>query len=108
MRRVVSIARLDFQQLLRDRGQLVSYLVLPLLLTWVFGLAFGGGQTSRATQIPVADNDHSVYSRYLIVSLDQTATYAAVPMSEDAARTQVRTGNAPVAVIIPAGFGREV
>ena len=108
MRRILSIAGLDFQQLLRDRGQLASYIFLPLLLTWVFGLAFGGGQTSRATQIPVADKDHSAYSRFLVASLDQTGTYAPVTMAEDAARQQVRDGNAAAAVIIPAGFGREV
>ena len=108
MRRVLTIAGLDLRQLFRDRGQLVGLLVLPLLLTWVFGLAFGAGQAGSATKIPVADNDHSVYSAFVVASLDQTGTYVAQPMSEADARMAVHLGNAPTAVIIPAGFGREV
>jgi len=108
MRRVLSIAGLDFQQLRRDRGQLVSYIVLPLLLTWVFGLAFGSGQSGRATQIPVSDADHSAYSRALIASLEQTGTYEPIVIAEKAAREQVKSGNAPIAVLIPAGFGRAI
>lgn len=108
MRRALTIAGLDFREMFRDRGQLVSVFVLPLLLTWVFGLAFGSGQAGRATQVPVADNDHSVYSAFVVASLDQTGTYAAQPMSEAQARAAVRSGDAPAAVIIPAGFGRDV
>ena len=109
MRRILTIAGLDFQQLFRDRGQLVSVFALPLLLTWVFGLAFGaGGGASKATSVPVADKDRSAYSKYLVASLDQTGTYAPVLMSEAEARAKVRGGDAAAAVIIPAGFGRHV
>ena len=109
MRRALAIARLDFQELFRDRGQIVSVFFLPLLLTWVFGLAFGaGGGSSRATSIPFADSDHSAYSALVRSSLDQTGTYAAAPMSEAEARAKVRSGDAPAAVIVRAGFGRLV
>ena len=109
MRRILTIAGLDFQQMFRDRGQLVSIFVLPLLLTWVFGLAFGaGGGSGKATRIPIADHDHSAYSASMKASLDVTGTYVAAPMSESEARAAVRSGDAGVAVIIPAGFGRDV
>jgi hypothetical protein len=75
MRRILTIAGLDFQQLFRDRGQLVSVFVMPLVLTWAFGLAFGAGSAGKATAVPVADKDNSAYSRYLVASLDQTGTY---------------------------------
>jgi len=41
MSRVLAMIRLNFTQMFRDRGELVSIIVLPLLLTWVFGMAFG-------------------------------------------------------------------
>ncbi len=109
MRRILAITGLNFREMFRDRGEMVSVFVLPLLLTWVFGLAFGsGGGVGAATKIPIADEDHSAYSQYLVASLDQTGTYAPDPMSEADARARVRTGDAAVAVIIPAGFGKDV
>jgi ABC-2 type transport system permease protein len=109
VRRILTIAGLDFQQMFRDRGQLVSIFVLPLLLTWVFGLAFGaGGSSGKAARVPIADHDRSVYSAFIARSLDQTGTYVAAPMSEAEARAAVRSGDSPVAVIVPAGFGRDV
>jgi ABC-2 type transport system permease protein len=108
MRRVLSIAALDFQEMFRDRGQLVSVFVLPLLLTWAFGLAFGGGGNGRPTSIPFADADHSKYSALIRASIEQSGTYEAVPMGAAAARDEVKSGDAPVAVLVPAGFGRDV
>jgi ABC-2 type transport system permease protein len=108
VKRILTIAGLDFQQLFRDRGQLLSVFVMPLVLTWAFGLAFGSDSAGRATVVPVADKDNSAYSRYLMASLDQTGTYSPLPMSESDARAKVQSGGAPAAVIIPAGFGRHV
>jgi len=108
VRRIAAIAFLDFQQLFRDRGQLLGYFALPLLLTWAFGMAFGSGGGDRATKVPIADKDRSTYSASVVSALNQEGTYAADPMSESEAREKVRGGDAPVAVIIPAGFGRDV
>jgi len=106
---MLAIAGLDFQELFRDRGQIVSVFVLPLVLTWAFGLAFGASAgNGHATQIPFADTDHSAYSALVRASIDVTGTYAAEPMSEADARSQVRSGAAPVAVIVARGFGRDV
>lgn len=108
MRRIVAIAFLDFQQLFRDRGQLLGYFALPLLLTWAFGMAFGSGSADQATKVPIADKDRSTYSASVAAALNQRGTYAPDPMSEAEAREKVRGGDAPVAVIIPPGFGRNV
>jgi ABC-2 type transport system permease protein len=108
MRRAIAIAGLDFQQLFRDRGQLVSLLVLPLLLTWAFGMAFGSGYGGGATKIGFSDGDRSDYSRLIASSLDQTGTYTVMPMDEATVREQVRSGGVAVAVIVPKGFGRRV
>ncbi len=109
MSRVLAMVRLNFTQMFRDRGELVSIIVLPLLLTWVFGMAFGAsGSSARVTDIPVSDADGSVYSRFVIKTLDDTAAYRAVAVSQAEARRRVRAGDAPVAVIIGKGFGEDV
>jgi ABC-2 type transport system permease protein len=106
---MLAIAGLDFQELFRDRGQIVSVFLLPLLLTWAFGLAFGaGGGGGRATSIPFVDSDHSAYSALIKASIEVTGTYAPAPMSEAEARAKVRSGEAVVAVIVPSGFARNV
>ena len=62
MRRILAIAGLNLQQLFRDRSELVATIALPLLLTWVFGSAFGSAAVAKVT-VPVVDLDNSTYSR---------------------------------------------
>ena len=59
MKRVFAIAGLNLTQLFRDRSELMGVIALPLLLTWVFGSAFGSGSAQRLV-VPVADSDRSV------------------------------------------------
>ena len=40
MKRILAIAWLNLIELFRDRSGLVAVIVLPLMLTWVFGAAF--------------------------------------------------------------------
>lgn len=105
MRRVLAIARLSLLELFRDRTELVAVIVLPLLLTWVFGTAFGSQGVERALEVPVADLDGTRYSKQVVLALDDAEAFDALPMSEDEARTLVTEGDAPIAVVIPAGFG---
>ena len=109
MRRIISIAGLNLQQLFRNRGELVGTLVLPLLLTWVFGMAFGSGAAqSRITEIPFADADTSRYSKFVASTIDESDALKTVAVSEAEARRLVRDGDAPVAIIVRQGFGENV
>lgn len=108
MRRMLAIARLNLLELFRDRGELVGVIVLPLMLTWVFGTAFGSQGVERALEVPVADLDGSRYSRQIVELLDATPGFDAAPFAEDEARTLVADGDAPVALVIPEGFGSAV
>lgn len=109
MRRIFAIAGLNFTEMFRDRGELVSVIVLPLLLTWVFGLAFGSSSGApRVTGIPVANLDHSSYAEFVVKAVDEPMAYKAVVMSEAEARAKVKAGDVPLAVIIPRGFGEAV
>jgi ABC-2 type transport system permease protein len=109
VRRVFSIAALNLQQLLRNRGELVGVIVLPLLLTWVFGLAFGSGSAgARMTKIPLADADNSRYSKFIADTVNESDSFRTVVVTEAEARRQVRDGDAAVAIIVARGFGDNV
>lgn len=109
VRRLFAIASLNLMQVVRSRSELLSYIVLPLTLTWVFGLAFGGSSSSaRAVRVPVADKDQSHYSAMVVKTIDGSESFTASMTSEAEARREVRDGEAPVAVIIPRGFGHLV
>ncbi len=105
MKRVIAIARLNLLELFRDRTELVSVIVLPLMLTWVFGAAFGSAGVERAVEIPVADLDDSTYSRQLVELIDGAKAFDVKHVSRAEARQLVRDGDAPASVTIAKGFG---
>lgn len=108
MRRAFAIAGLNLLQVLRSRSELMSYVLLPLILTWVFGMSFGGQAAVRAVVIPVADQDQSRYSAMVIQTIADSASFDATRVTAAEAVRRVRDGEAPVAVIVPSGFGRLV
>jgi ABC-2 type transport system permease protein len=102
------MAALNFTQILRDRSELVSIVGLPLLLTWVFGAAFGSSGGGGPMGVPVADLDHTVYSHVIVQAIDDSAGSDSFSVSEASARQLVADGQAGVAVILPAGFGERI
>jgi len=102
------MAQLNLLQILRDRSELVSVIALPLLLTWVFGAAFGSGGGGRALVVPVADLDRSVYSERVLDAIDAPVSTDVQRVSAASARKMVAEGAAPVAVIVPAGFSARI
>jgi ABC-2 type transport system permease protein len=107
VRRILAMAGLNLQQLFRDRSQLIGILALPLLLTWVFGTAFGSGSAQSLT-VPVADMDRSVYAAAIISAVDEPSGFVVEKVTPAEAYRRVRVGDAPVAVVIPRGFGEDV
>jgi ABC-2 type transport system permease protein len=115
-----TILQTSFRSLRRDRGAFVMSFILPIGFFTIFGFVFGsmrGSSTPRVTVL-VVDEDHSDASKSLIrgllrePSLDAmthpTATKenpAPVDYTAATAEAAVRSGDAPAALIIPAGFG---
>ena len=108
MRRVLAIAGLNFTQLFRDRSELASVVLLPLLLTWVFGSAFGSSAASGRVVIPVSMLDDSVYARRIVAALDEPSGVDTVRVTPAEAYRRVREGDNGVAVFIPRGFGEDI
>lgn len=108
MRRILTIARLNLLELVRDKGELVSVIVLPLILTWFFGTALGSGSVERPMSVPVADLDGSTYSASVVAGLEEVTSLDIVEVTERDARRRVDDREVAVAIVIPEGFGRAI
>ncbi|MGB9457631.1 MAG: ABC transporter permease [Bryobacteraceae bacterium] len=115
-----TIVRNGFRALRRDRGAMILSFVLPVAFFSIFAIVFGGmnGSSTPRVNVLVVDQDRSATSERLVRGLQQeTALVVATrpeakedqpPPSDYTAATAeaaVKQGTAPVALIIPAGFG---
>ena len=115
-----AILQTSFRSLRRDRGAFMMSFILPIGFFTIFGFVFGsmrGSSTPRVTVL-VVDQDHSDASRALVRGLLREPSLDAMthpratkenPSPADytapTAEAAVRSGIAPAALIIPAGFG---
>jgi len=115
-----AILQTSFRSLRRDRGAFVMSFVLPIGFFTIFGFVFGsmrGSSTPRVTVLLV-DEDRTGASRALVQGLLREPSLDAMthpkatkenPAPADyttaTAEGAVRSGVAPAALIIPAGFG---
>ena len=120
---ISTLLRISRITLSRDRVAQTMTFVLPIAFFSIFALVFGRQSMSSMSRIPVAvvDEDHSKMSRALIAAMKADpslrvrdsaraarAGEKAAPVALDRARAQalVRSGDMPVAVILPAGWGQ--
>jgi ABC-2 type transport system permease protein len=115
---ILSIVRTAMLSLRRDRAALVLSVVLPIVFFSIFAVIFGGRRNVAAKiDVIVVDQDLSLASRRLIEGLKSEGSLivAARPApkkgviqpeySAAAAEAAVKAGSAPVALIVPRGFG---
>jgi ABC-2 type transport system permease protein len=116
---ILHVARTALTALRRDRGALVLSFVLPIAFFSIFATIFGGqhDSTPRVTLI-VVDEDQSEASTSLIRALERDnslwvhrtpVTKKGAPAGPEytaaTAEAAVKAGDAPVALIVPKGFG---
>ncbi len=115
---ILSIVRTSLVVLRRDRGALALSFILPIVFFSIFAVIFGGHReaTPKITVL-FTDQDHSAASRRLLKGLQaegsltvltRPAKKKGVEQPEYTAATAeaaVRDGAAPVALVVPAGFG---
>src|SRR3954468_3834085 len=103
----------------RDRAALALSFILPITFFSIFAVIFGGRRdTIPKISVIVVDEDQSRVSRELVKGLEREDSFVVKtrPSSNNkgvqppeytaaTAETAVRAGNAPVALIIPHGFG---
>ena len=115
---VLTLIRVAWTNLRRDRVAQAMTFVLPIIFFSIFATVFGAqGNSSRTPRVRVAvvDQDGSDFSRRLIAALRQESSLAVrtgkdedgtgTPLDRDAAAALVKNGDVPVAVVIPHGLG---
>ena len=105
MGKVISLAMKDLRLMPRNRGGMFFTFVWPLIMTLMFGFAFGGqgdGQQAKP-KIFIADEDATDASRAFVKKLETSFDVAALPRAE--AEDAVRRGQRSAYIAIKKGFG---
>jgi ABC-2 type transport system permease protein len=103
------VAIKEIRQLLRDRRSLILALVVPILLTFLFGKAM---ETGEMRQIPsvILNLDRSPDSNLIATAFstyDEISIQGEVPSRQEAQRLLAQ-GKIKAAIIIPAGFTQRI
>lgn len=104
MRRMLAMLQVSVIQILRDRGELVSIVFLPLLLTYVFGVAFGSSGAERPIAVLWLEGDTSAYATQIRTLIDDEASVEIVEVTRAEADKKLADGDASIVVRVPAGF----
>ncbi|MCU0521596.1 MAG: ABC transporter permease [Anaerolineae bacterium] len=113
IRHTLAIAWKDMLIVLKDKGALAVYFLMPLLFASLMGIAFantsGSGETAIEIAIIVANQDRGTYGQMVVDGLKQ-ATVLAVTEENDptAADRLVAEGQAAAALIIPADLSDRI
>lgn len=107
MRTIAALAWLNVIQLLRNPAEVVGVVVLPLVLTMLFGSVFGAGGAS-AVRVFFVDEDASAYSARVGALIDAEESFAVEEMTRSEAEEMIASGGGSVAVIIPEGFSDDL
>jgi ABC-2 type transport system permease protein len=111
---IVSVVRAGWLNLRRDRAALMLSFIVPIVFFSIFAGIFGAQKSKTPkTTVVIADLDRSDSSRRLIDALKResaldvvlTPKKSTTPFDAQSAEAYVRAGDAPVALVIPKGFG---
>jgi len=111
---IASVVRAGWLNLRRDRAALMLSFIVPIVFFSIFAGIFGAQKSKTPkTTVVIADLDRSESSRRLIDALKResaldivlTPKKSTTPFDAQSAEAFVRAGDAPVALVIPKGFG---
>ena len=111
---IASVVRAGWLNLRRDRAALMLSFIVPIVFFSIFAGIFGAQKSKTPkTTVVIADLDRSDSSRRLIQALKResalevalTPAKSTTPFDARSAEETVRAGDAPVALVIPKGFG---
>src|SRR5262245_61391809 len=108
MRKILAVARKELRQIRRDRRTLMSLLFVPAMFLLLYGYALNFD--IRHVGLPVDDRARSSHARALISAFVNSGYFdlvAEVASSDELDRVFDRS-QARVALIIPAGYARDI
>lgn len=108
-----AVVRAGWMNLRRDRAALMLSFVVPVVFFSIFAGIFGAQRSKTPkTTMAIADDDRSESSKRLVAALQKESALKLVLAPKDGqafdakrAEEYVRNGDAPVALVIPKGFG---
>ncbi len=105
----LALVRKDVRIFFGDRRAVIMSFVAPILIGSFFGYVFGGAARSKdpgRVTVLVVNQEGGAVSKDIIarLSTDKGLALREVPLDE--AQQSVRKGKAPIAVVIPANFGK--
>ncbi len=110
--RVLALVKKNMRKLIRDPGTLFLLLLFPVVLTTVFGFAFGGIGESvpQSFKIGVVNSDysssHPEWANGFIANLTETDGIILVQYTDnETGQTDLLQGKIDALIVIPAGFG---
>ncbi len=108
MRRILAMLWVSVMQVARDRSELASLILLPLLLTYVFGVAFGSQGAERPVQVAWLEGDRSEYALTIRGLVDAEDAIEVREVTRAEADRMMSDGEASVIVRVPEGFGEAI
>jgi ABC-2 type transport system permease protein len=105
MRKIIALASKDLRIMLRNRGRLFFTFIWPIIVTVLFGFAFGGGSDGEQGKVKIAivDEDNSDGSRAFTKALEES--FELTPMARADAENAVRRGQRTGYIVLTSGFG---
>jgi len=105
MKKLLYVASNELLLLRKDKMAVIWMVVLPLGMTLIGGLVFGGGSEAVVIDLPVVDLDGGEMAEVVLDILSQTGNLNLETVyDEGTARELVADGERAGAVIIPPGF----
>lgn len=108
MRRILAMLQVSTLQVVRDRGELVSMFFLPILLTYVFGVAFGSQGSDRPLLVMWQDAEMGLYSQQIHDLIDAEETIEVEIAPYENAKEKLNDGETSVIVRVREGFDVEL
>jgi ABC-2 type transport system permease protein len=105
MAKIVAIAWKDTLLAFSSRSQLLFFIILPVIFTFILGSAFSNDADSDRVFLIVIDLDGSQLSAALIDQLENSGTVAAEVLPAAEAEARFANEDVPALLTIPAGFG---
>lgn len=118
---ILGVIRASWAMLARDRAALALSFVVPVVFFSIFAAIFAGrgdGEATPKVRVLVVDEDDTEASRRLLTALGRESALVLrraprapagggepAPYDRAGAEAAVRAGEAPVALVVPAGFG---
>jgi ABC-2 type transport system permease protein len=107
MKKIFAIAWKDALNRFSDKGELLFFLILPIVFTLILS-GSGAGQSNRKVSLLVVDQDNSSFSAGLVAELKKSDTVDTRVLSQEEAQKEFDAKKAPIWLTIPAGFERSL